>query len=203
LLPEADLQKYWNNNKEAILQFLELLLTGIQGTVKNSVTKAPIIAAKIQETAHDFDSAWTYTDSAGFYLRYIQKGTWNLTFSKTGYTSKTVAVSVTDYAQKYPLDVELDPITPVSANAMPLERGFKVSPSPSGVLLINNDPQRTITVAIHAMNGSLVDRLSLKPRHKTVWPGVRPEKVTAQRGCYVAIVSGSAGEYATRIVLNR
>jgi hypothetical protein len=203
LLPEADLQKYWNNNKEAILQFLELLLTGIQGTVKNSVTKAPIVAAKIQETAHDFDSAWTYTDSAGFYLRFIQKGTWNLTFSKSGFTPKTVAVSVTDYAQKYPLDVELDPITSVSDIAMPLNQSFKVLPSPSGVLLINNDPQRTIKVAIHAMNGSLVDRLSLKPGHKTIWPGGRQGKVTAQSGCYVAIVSGSAGEYATRIALNR
>jgi hypothetical protein len=94
LLAASSLQTYWNYNKESLVQFYELLLTGIQGTVKNSVTKAPIFHAKINEATHDFDSAYTYADSAGFYLRFILQGTWNLTFSAPGYLSKTVSITV-------------------------------------------------------------------------------------------------------------
>jgi hypothetical protein len=203
MLAESDLRKYWEFNREPLLQLYEVLLTGIQGTVKNAVTKEPILCAKIQETTHDFDSAWTYTDSAGFYLRYIQKGAWNLTFSKPGFTSKTVALTVADYALKYPLDVELDPVTSVSDIAIPLERSFKVLPSLSGVLLINSDPIRTIKVALHAMDGALVDQMILKPGSKAVWPGIRSAQRATRRGCYVAKLTGGAGVYATRMVLNR
>lgn len=200
---ESDLRKYWEYNREPLLQVYEALLTGIQGTVKNAVTKEPIIAAKIQETSHDFDSAWTYTDSAGFYVRFIQTGNWTMTFSKPGYTSKTVTISVTDYAKKYPVDVELDPVTSIANAAIPLERRFTALRSRSGMFFVNGDPVRTVTVAISAMDGSLVKKISLASGAKVAWPGSDGAGTTVRDGCYIATITGASGAFATRIVLNR
>jgi hypothetical protein len=110
MVPENQITTYWNYNKQALVEFYEQLLTGVQGTVKDSRTKAPLVGVKVSETTHDFDSAYSCTDSAGFYLRFIQTGNWLLTFSKPGYVDTAISVNVANYKTKYPLNVELKPI---------------------------------------------------------------------------------------------
>jgi carboxypeptidase D len=203
MMTEADLKKYWEYNREALLRFYEILFTGIQGTVRNAANGEPIIAAKVQENDHDFDSAWTYTDSAGFYVRFIQTGSWNLTFSKPGFASKTVPVSVTDYEQKYPLNVELEPVLPVAPASVPPERRFMARPSASGIMFVNNDPVRTVTVAVYTMNGSRVADVSLAAGTTAEWPEGNGAAMSAGKGCYIARVTGESGEFTARFMLNR
>ncbi|MBN1128753.1 MAG: carboxypeptidase regulatory-like domain-containing protein [Chitinispirillaceae bacterium] len=203
MLPETDLQRYWGYNREAMIQFYEVLLTGIQGTVKNAVTKEPIIGAKITAASYDFDSAHSYTDSAGFYVRFIQTGSRNMVYSKPGYTSKTVAVSVTDYARKYPLDVELDPVTAVSQDARSIDRRFGITASPSGLIFVNTDPARAQSVSIYSMRGALVRKLSLGAGTSLLWQGRDEHGALVTNGCYVAKASDPTGSCAARFMLQR
>ncbi|MBN2036204.1 MAG: carboxypeptidase regulatory-like domain-containing protein [Chitinispirillaceae bacterium] len=204
MLAESELQRYWGYTKEGMLQFYELLLTGIQGTVTNSVSKEPILGAKVHETQHDRDSAWVYTDSAGFYLRFIDKGSWTLTFSRQGYTSKSVNVTVDDLAKKYPIDVELDPVSLLSTTALPMHRSFKLSPLMSGILLSNSTGAPEATVSIFTMRGELCDRITLCSGQSEIWRG-RSGASSAPAGstCYIARVSGKNGTVSQRFMVNR
>jgi hypothetical protein len=204
LLPASSLVTYWNYNKESLVQFYELLLTGIQGTVKNSVTKAPIFHAKINEAAHDFDSAYTYADSAGFYLRFILQGSWNLTFSAPGYISKTIAITVSSYGVKYPLDVELDPIgTAVSDRVFLPVHISKIVPYGNGIRIDFGSAPASARVCIYSMDGSLVRQLTAASVSSILWDGTDGCGRFVRNGCYVIKATSAAGKMLKSFIMNR
>ncbi len=87
--PSSDLPKYWNYNKEAILAYLENILTGVQGTVTN--VQGDPLSAEITITGHDKDNSFVVTNSNhGNYVRMISPSTRNITYSADDYESLTV-----------------------------------------------------------------------------------------------------------------
>jgi hypothetical protein len=203
LVPASSIGTYWNYQKEALIQFYELLLTGIQGTVKNSVTKAPILHAKINEAAHDFDSAFSYTDTAGFYLRFILLGNWNLTFSAPGYVSKTVSISVTNYGLKYPLDVELDPLTAVGGSSFSPMRISKIVPYGKGIRIDFGTAPTEAFVGIYSMNGSAVRQLEVSSVSSVLWDGTDGSGRLVRNGTYIIKATSAAGRVSKNFVISR
>jgi hypothetical protein len=203
LVPASSIATYWDYQKEALIQFYELLLTGIQGTVKNSVTKAPILHAKSSEATHDFDSAWSYTDTAGFYLRFILQGTWNLTFSAPGYVSKTVTITVNNYGIKYPLDVELDPLTAVRNNGFSPIRISTIVPHGRGIKVNFGTAQTETVVGIYTMSGSVVRQLEDFSASSLLWDGTDGSGRVVRNGSYIIKVSTPAGMVSKNFVINR
>ena len=203
MLPASQLETYWNYNKESLVQFYELLLTGIQGTVKNSVTKAPIFHAKINEATHDFDSAYAYADSAGFYLRFILLGNWSLTFSAPGYASKTIAITVSNYGVKYPLDVELDPLTAVGNNVFSPMRISKIVPYSNGIRIDFGTAPAGARVGIYSMDGSLVRQLTASSVSSILWDGTDGSRRVVRNGCYVIKVTSAAGMVSKNFAISR
>jgi zinc carboxypeptidase/carboxypeptidase family protein/type IX secretion system substrate protein len=90
LLPPAQLPNLWEYNYRSMLNFMEQVLYGINGTVTDSITNLPV-KAKVTIAGFDADSSEVYSDSTfGKYYRMIIQGTYNLTFSAPGYYSKTI-----------------------------------------------------------------------------------------------------------------
>ncbi len=90
LLPPAQLPAHWNYNYKSFLNYIQEVLYGVTGTVKDSVTNLPV-KAKVTIAGHDLDSSEVYSDSLfGKYYRLIYGGTYNLTFSAPGYYTETV-----------------------------------------------------------------------------------------------------------------
>lgn len=110
LLPPAQLPTLWNYNYRSLLNYIEQVLYGINGTVTDSITNAPL-KAKVTIAGFDTDSSEVYSDSLfGKYYRMIIQGTYNLTFSCPGYYSKTInGVSAVNDAATV-LNVKLRPI---------------------------------------------------------------------------------------------
>jgi len=114
LLPGAQLPAHWNYNYKSFLNYMQRCLYGINGTVKDSITLQPINRAKITVNSFDMDSSEVLSDSLfGKYYRMINTGTYSLTFSKTGYNSKTVT---NVYAKKDSLTTLNVLLRPVSVN---------------------------------------------------------------------------------------
>lgn len=123
LLPPAQLPALWNYNYRSLLNFMEQTLYGINGTVTDSLTGAPL-KAKVTIAGFDIDSSEVYSDSLfGRFYRMIIQGTYALTFTAPGYYTKTIPniIVVNDYAVN--VTAQLRPITTgiVQNNTVPLE----------------------------------------------------------------------------------
>ena len=119
LLPENQLNNYWNYNYRSFLNYIEQVLYGINGTITDSISSNPL-KAKVFVESHDVDSSWVYSDSAnGDYYRPIIAGTYNVTFSCDGYVSKTISDVIVTNNNATVLDVELSTGTPISITSHP------------------------------------------------------------------------------------
>ncbi len=86
---------YWTSHKNASLKYFNQVLYGIRGTVTDSRTGKGL-RAKVWVEDHDTngDSSFVYSDATGGignYHRPIYEGTYNVTYSCEGCTSKTVS----------------------------------------------------------------------------------------------------------------
>jgi hypothetical protein len=89
-----DLPTLWDANYPSLLNYMEQSLYGIRGIVTDSITGVPL-KAKIEITGHDLDSSHVYSNlPIGNYHRHIFQGNYNLTFSKSGYYSKTINATI-------------------------------------------------------------------------------------------------------------
>jgi Zinc carboxypeptidase/Secretion system C-terminal sorting domain len=90
ITPAPQLPLLWQNNYRSLLGYLENALYGIHGLVSNASTHSPV-PAKVFISGHDIDSSQVYSDTlTGSFVRFLSPGSWNLTFSATGYRDTTV-----------------------------------------------------------------------------------------------------------------
>ena len=123
LLPPAQLPAHWNYNYKSFLNYMQEVLYGVTGTVKDSVTNLPV-KAKVTIAGHDLDSSEVYSDSLfGKYYRLIYGGTYNLTFSAPGYYTETVPNVYVKNDSTTIRNVLLNPIVQgvISGNNIPSE----------------------------------------------------------------------------------
>ena len=89
-----DLPALWDANYPSLINYLEQSLFGLRGIITDSVTGMPI-KAKVEILYHDLDSSHVYSNMPiGNYHRYLFQGNYDIRFSKSGYHSKTINVSV-------------------------------------------------------------------------------------------------------------
>ena len=109
------LPTFWNSNASSLVNYIEQSLFGVRGIVTDSLTGSPL-QAKVEIFGHDYDSSHVYSNlPIGNYHRYLNQGNYQLNFSKNGYQSKTIDVSVNNNLTTY-LDVQLSPAGFVGLN---------------------------------------------------------------------------------------
>ncbi|MDY0152288.1 MAG: M14 family zinc carboxypeptidase [Candidatus Cloacimonas sp.] len=106
-LPEAStLNNYWTYNYDAMLSYIEQAHYGIHGIVHDPYGNP--LQATISIAGHDDSYSTVLTDPAnGDFYRYLSPGTYNLTFTASGYPTKTVNGVVVNANTKTPLDVTM------------------------------------------------------------------------------------------------
>lgn len=203
ILAESNLPARWQYLREAYLQFYELLYTGIQGIVTDSITGQPILNAKMTRNG-DFDNADVLTDSLGYYCRFADAGTYTLTYSADGYRTKTFSnYVVSDYTRKYELNVQLVRLTHVS-NSMLFERTVaSVQPFRTGVrIILNNGMPGSLRIGIYNVKGTMVNLLSSRPSSNSLWwDGTDNAGIRVSNGYYVVKINGN--NTGTPFILSR
>ncbi|HRY32250.1 MAG TPA: M14 family zinc carboxypeptidase [Bacteroidales bacterium] len=108
--PASTLPNYWNYNRRSLLNHIRESLFGIRGIVSDSLTSQPLLA-KVSIPGHDIDSAHVYSSlPAGNYHRYLNPGSWTLTFSAAGYHTKTISGVTVSNDSVSILNIALRPI---------------------------------------------------------------------------------------------
>jgi hypothetical protein len=128
--PASQLPNFWNYNYRSFLNYMEQCLFGIQGVVTDSLTREPI-SADIIISNHDNNNSYAQTNvHTGYYVRPIKAGTYQVTYSSSGYDSQTHSISVTD-KQKTVRNVALIPAIPpivdFEADVTQIEEGESVT----------------------------------------------------------------------------
>ncbi len=119
LIPTTDFTNKWNANVKSYLNYMNECLHGFRGIVTDSCSGLPL-KAKVFITGHDVDSSHVYsTFSVGDYHRPIYQGTYSVTYSASGYVSKTINNVVVTDMNSTRVDVKLCPVTfPVVSSAI-------------------------------------------------------------------------------------
>jgi hypothetical protein len=107
--PAPQLTLLWQNNWHSLIGYLENALYGIHGLVRDVNSHAPV-PAKVYISGHDKDSSEVYSDTlTGSFERFLYSGSWNLTFSATGYRDTTINNVKVVSGQKTDLIVDMSP----------------------------------------------------------------------------------------------
>ena len=97
-LPNGNqLPNFWNYNKNSIFSFMNQCIYGIHGTVTDRITGQPLNATV---TIFNHDDTYSVVEShlpAGDYHRPIKGGTYDVTYSCSGYYPQTFTITVSDY----------------------------------------------------------------------------------------------------------
>ena len=108
-----DLPELWDANWPSLINYMEQSLYGLRGIITDSITGIPL-KAKIEIIGHDIDSSHIYSSlPVGNYHRYLIQGNYSITFSKTGYHSKTINASVLNHNSTIE-NIQLAPINLVN-----------------------------------------------------------------------------------------
>lgn len=205
LLPESDLESRWIWNKEALFQYYELLYTGIQGLVTDAHSNKPVYDVVITAVDHDYDSADVHTDSSGFYLRFIEKGTYSLTFSHPDYYPKTIdSIVIDDYSKKYELNVELERHTEIENTPELPQQLISINPNGGRVQIVFcKKLHGEVKVSIYDITGKRIKMLSASNLECLTWNGLDNNGNTVSNGCYVICVETEQNVIAKRFLFSR
>ena len=107
-LPNGNqLPSFWNYNKNSIFAFMTQCIYGIHGTVTDAANGQPLHATI---TVESHDDAYAIVEShlpVGDYHRPIKGGTYNVTYSCSGYYPQTYTITIAD-GETVVLDVQLE-----------------------------------------------------------------------------------------------
>jgi len=155
--PAAQLPLLWQNNRNSLLGYLENALYGIQGKVLNAATSAPV-PSKIFISGHDKDSSQVYSDTlSGGFIRFLEPGSWNITFSAKGFYDTTINDIVVQTGQKTDLIVNMVPIKTGIDTTIPLSPTLYPNPASSELMaILPFNIAGKVNVRIYSQSGGLL-----------------------------------------------
>ena len=154
LLPANQLLDFWDYNYRSFLNYLEQAMYGIQGTITDSITGEPIAATVFIED-HDIDNSWVDSNPVhGKYFRPLYQGVYDITFSASGYQSKTYSQVNIINRELTTMDVELV-YTGSGMQDIATSGLFHIGPNPNkGRIILTYLGQQSIDCEINILNVS-------------------------------------------------
>jgi hypothetical protein len=105
--PASQLPTYWSQNQESMLAYLEWVLRGVRGVIRDAQTGQPVRGTVRTEGFHHL----VFSDpAAGDYHRVLLPGTYALWFYAPGYVPQRVTNVVVGSGTATRLDVALQPV---------------------------------------------------------------------------------------------
>ena len=103
--PAKDLSRLWQDNRQALLTFIDQVHRGIKGVVRDVVTNMSLVDVTI--TVQGFDHSVRSVEPYGDFWRLLQPGVYQVTANKTGFKPVTKTISIPD-GQAEPVWVEFN-----------------------------------------------------------------------------------------------
>lgn len=152
--PASDLPMYWSYNRNSIYAFLNQVLFGIHGTVKDADTQEPLkTSVKIINHDRDYSMVESQFPDGNFY-RPIKSGAYTIEITAEGYIPKREDVVVTDN-EKTIVEIHLEKYDDALEEYDDVD--FKIDAS-GETLYINNKLLKTIRFELINIHGQIVKK---------------------------------------------
>lgn len=208
-LPANELVSYWNYSEAALLAYLQEILNGIRGNVTDSVTGKGL-KAKIFVEDHDKDSSWVYADSSGGhgnYYRPIYAGTYDVTYSCPGCTTRTIEDIVVRNGEANIVDVKL-----YCGGTVDISDGFQknrmfvtITPCNRGVKMDFGMIKGDVQVFIYDAKGNLIRSVpskSIQEASGMIWDGMANSGQKVGSGLYIVKVKTAGKSVVQPFILS-
>lgn len=193
----SQLPNYWNWIRSSLLNYMNESLNGIRGVITDSITGEPI-EAKVFVNNHDNNNSHVFSHlPSGDYHRPIRQGTYQVTFSASGYKSKTLTVSVVD-GQPVWRNVALVPVTYQISDYT--DNLFKIYPNPiqdDVTLEFTDSKMRASSIKILDLSGRVLKTVSLKDSI------IKMDLSELPSGVYFIRVETLNGQYYTKKIVKK
>lgn len=190
LMTASSLPNYWDYNYEALLEYIEQCLFGINGTVKDSLTDEPL-KAKVFIEDHDEDNSFTFSKLPnGDFWRPIIKGTYSVTFSCDDYFDKTITDVEVNNDEATVLNVKLwnGDSTGINVAQKNIMTPISIAPYNRGIIITYGNITGSVKAAIYDLNGRVIklfpQQVSLG-KASVVWDGLDETGSQVGNGCYL------------------
>ena len=136
----SQLPNFWSYNHNSMLAFMEQCLKGVHGVVRDANTDQPIEGVTVTVQNHDALGSWVTSHAVGDFHRPIKGGSYTFKFTKEGYCSETVDVTITDGA-RVDLEVFLTP-----SGGCPVDCYYDVTLSEPGAYIMGYHDGNTLVM---------------------------------------------------------
>ena len=144
----------WEANKTALINYIQQSLYGFTGTVLDCETGLPI-EAEIFIESHDIDNSSVFSDNIhGRYYRFIDEGTYSVTFKAEKYFGETMEVNVIDNVQTV-VNVSLCPEDVSTEEASPLSQ-LKVGILDNKIHIFNHSSNKELYIQLSSLDGKSI-----------------------------------------------
>ena len=200
-LAESDLARHWRYCKEALFMSMEVMYKyGLTGHVTDGETGEPLTKVKIIREG-DLSNRCQLTDSAGRYLTYMNKGTYDITYRLDGYQDYVYEnFQFASYTEKYIKHVQL---WKEGTGIKPKMKNMKPVPYSRGIKFIDDvQLAKNVQIGIYNINGKLVRILPLQ-NNSIVWDGMNSANSRVSSGCYVLKIRNNNDTFTKSFIYNR
>ena len=203
ITPADKLSTLWDNNRRSLIGYLENSLYGINGLVTDSRSGEPV-PARIFINGHDMDNSHIYSDTlTGRFIRLLEPGIWNLSFSATGYRDTVVNNIVVTTRQRTDVIIDMVPVFNPVDTTNPLKPLLYPNPGSTYIKAVLPEKMRgSVKVEIFNISGmKLSDFYTETSDRLPVTIDVR----WLPGGSYIVVFTNSASQisYRSRFIVNR
>lgn len=205
--PAAQLDTYWNNNRESFMHWIKAARYGVNGRVTDAVTGAPLAATV---TAVGISKSVQTDPDLGDYYKLLDTGTYTLRFESPGYTTQTISGVSTTWGTPTVLDVALvdattdAPVLPVAG--LRFEGNFPNPFNPTTTLRYRLPRDGAVSLEILDARGRRVRSLleaanQAEGVHELLWNGRDEAGQPLPSGLYQARLRAAGEEAGLKLLL--
>ena len=181
----SQLPNFWNYNHNSMLTFMEQSLNGVHGVVMDANTQQPIEGVTVTVQNHDALGSWVTSHNVGDFHRPIKGGSYTFKFTKAGYCSETVNVTVADNA-RVDLEVYLSP-----SGSCPVNCYVSAMPSEEGNYVMGYCDGSTLTMPTNSNGSASTATVNITPNEEEGF-SVEEGEIESQ---FVLTSTGTSGQY--------
>lgn len=184
-LLESQLATYWGYNKEALLNYLEEALFGINGTVVDSNTGEGLVAKVFVENHDKYNSHVFSNPNHGDYYRPIAPGTYKVTYSCDGYEPKTIENITVTKGKATVVNVKLwDGTTGLDLSSSIAKEKLNVTYLLGTKQILIKTKTTPRAGYIYSLNGRVLKELAITGK-EIIWDGTNHAGKLVGEGCYI------------------
>ncbi len=156
LLSSSDIPAYWGYNKNALINYMEESMFGLRGLVTDCNSGEALEAEVFIEDHDRRNSSVFSSDETGAYFRFLDAGTYEISFTAPGYDTLSYPVSIVDMSTSF-LDVALCPadMTSVKEN---FDKPIYLRLQDNIIWLESNDAISSGLYTVTSMGGQIIQK---------------------------------------------